>query len=78
MGRSVYAPPGVPVERLTALRAAFDETMKDPGYVAQMKRVGFDMYYRKGIEFQADLERAMKNTEEVARDLRKIVDQQYR
>jgi tripartite-type tricarboxylate transporter receptor subunit TctC len=78
MGRSVYVPPGVPVERLTALRAAFDETMKDPGYIAQMKRAGFDMYHRKGIELQADLERAMKDTEVVARDLRKIIDQQYR
>jgi hypothetical protein len=43
-----------------------------------MKRAGFDMYYRKGIELQADLERAMKDTEAVARDLRKIIDQQYR
>lgn len=78
MGRSVYAPPGLPAERLAALRKAFDETMNDPGYIAQMKRAGFDMYHRKGTELQADLERAMKSTDAVARDLRKIVDQQYK
>jgi tripartite-type tricarboxylate transporter receptor subunit TctC len=78
MGRSVYVAPGVPAERLAALRTAFDATMRDSGYIAQMKRVGFDMLYRKGIELQADLVRSMKDTDAVARDLRKIVDEQYR
>jgi tripartite-type tricarboxylate transporter receptor subunit TctC len=78
MGRSVYVAPGVPAERLAALRAAFDATMTDPSYIAQMKRAGFDMLHRKGVELQADLERAMNNTEAVASELRRIIDTQYR
>jgi len=31
MARPYVAPPGIPPERLNALRAAFDATMKDPG-----------------------------------------------
>jgi tripartite-type tricarboxylate transporter receptor subunit TctC len=33
-GRSVFFPPGVPAERVTALRRAFDEAMKDPEFLA--------------------------------------------
>jgi tripartite-type tricarboxylate transporter receptor subunit TctC len=42
MGRAVYAPPGVPKERLDALRAAFVATMKDPAYIAQIKKLKLD------------------------------------
>jgi tripartite-type tricarboxylate transporter receptor subunit TctC len=33
-GRPFVAPPGLPQERLAALQAAFDKTMKDPDYLA--------------------------------------------
>jgi tripartite-type tricarboxylate transporter receptor subunit TctC len=42
MGRAVYAPPGVPKDRLEALRAAFLDTMKDPAYIAQAKKLKLD------------------------------------
>jgi tripartite-type tricarboxylate transporter receptor subunit TctC len=42
MGRSVYAPPGVPKDRLDALRLAFLATMKDPAYIAQAKKLKLD------------------------------------
>jgi tripartite-type tricarboxylate transporter receptor subunit TctC len=42
MGRSVYAPPGTPPERLAALRTALIETVKDPAYVADTQRLILD------------------------------------
>jgi tripartite-type tricarboxylate transporter receptor subunit TctC len=42
MGRSVYAPPGTPPERLAALRAALIETVKDPAYIADAQRLILD------------------------------------
>ncbi len=42
MGRAVYAPPGIPKDRLEALRTAFLATMKDPAYIAQMKKLRLD------------------------------------
>jgi tripartite-type tricarboxylate transporter receptor subunit TctC len=42
MGRAVYAPPGIPKDRLEALRAAFLNTMKDPAYIAQAKKLKLD------------------------------------
>jgi tripartite-type tricarboxylate transporter receptor subunit TctC len=34
IGRPLVAPPGVPAERIAALRRAFDDTMTDPEYLA--------------------------------------------
>lgn len=34
MGRPLFVPPGVPEDRVAALRAAFDATMKDPALLA--------------------------------------------
>jgi hypothetical protein len=42
MGRSVYAPPGVPADRVTALRAALIATVQDPAYIADAKRLALD------------------------------------
>jgi len=42
MGRSVYAPPGIPQDRLEALRTAMVATMKDPAYIAQAKKLKLD------------------------------------
>jgi tripartite-type tricarboxylate transporter receptor subunit TctC len=39
-GRPVAAPPGIPAEHLTTLRAAFMATMRDPAFIHEMERVG--------------------------------------
>jgi len=38
LARAVAAPPGVPKARIAALRAAFDKTLKDPAYLAEMEK----------------------------------------
>jgi tripartite-type tricarboxylate transporter receptor subunit TctC len=40
LGRPYVAPPGVPAARLAALRQAFDETMRDPEFIAEAQRLG--------------------------------------
>lgn len=40
MGRPFVAPPGIPADRAAALRAAFDETMRDPEFLAEAKARG--------------------------------------
>ncbi len=37
--RGVFLPPGVPQDRVDALRAAFDATMKDPEFLAEAEKV---------------------------------------
>ncbi len=43
MARPFIAPPGIPAERKAALRQAFDESMKDPELLAEMKRRGMEV-----------------------------------
>jgi tripartite-type tricarboxylate transporter receptor subunit TctC len=43
LGRPFVAPPGIPEDRADALRKAFEETMKDPGFIAEMKGKKMDV-----------------------------------
>jgi len=43
MARPFVAPPGIPPERLTALRKAFDATMQDLEFLADANRQGLDV-----------------------------------
>lgn len=37
IGRSLVFPPGVPADRVAALRKAYDDTIKDPEFLSEMK-----------------------------------------
>jgi len=39
MGRPFFAPPGVPADRVTALRAAFARTLHDPQFLAEAEKM---------------------------------------
>jgi tripartite-type tricarboxylate transporter receptor subunit TctC len=43
IGRPVAAPPGVPADRLEILRRAFDETMKDPAFLAEAEKLQLEI-----------------------------------
>jgi tripartite-type tricarboxylate transporter receptor subunit TctC len=43
MARPFAAPPGIPADRKAALVKAFDETMKDPEYLADAKKLDIDV-----------------------------------
>ena len=42
-GRPFFVPPGVPGERVEALRRAFDATMKDPAFLAEAEKLKLDI-----------------------------------
>jgi tripartite-type tricarboxylate transporter receptor subunit TctC len=44
------APPGLPADRAAALRAAFDATMKDPGFLAEARKAGLEVDPVPGAE----------------------------
>jgi tripartite-type tricarboxylate transporter receptor subunit TctC len=43
--RPFGAPPGIPADRLEALRRAFEATLKDPEVLAEADRLGLDVSY---------------------------------
>ncbi len=53
MARPYVAPPGIPPERLMALRNAFEATMNDPEFLADAKRQDLDVRPVTGTEADA-------------------------
>jgi tripartite-type tricarboxylate transporter receptor subunit TctC len=53
MGRPYVGPPGVPKDRLNAIRRAFDATMKDPAYLAEAKSQKMSVDPMTGEEMEA-------------------------
>jgi tripartite-type tricarboxylate transporter receptor subunit TctC len=52
LGRPIFTTPGVPADRLAALRKAFDDTMADPSFLAEAKTGGFDINPVRGEQMQ--------------------------
>jgi tripartite-type tricarboxylate transporter receptor subunit TctC len=52
MARPYVAPPGIPADRLAALRSAFEATTKDPAFLADAKRQDLEVRPVTGAEAQ--------------------------
>ena len=52
IGRPIFTTPGVPQERVAALRAAFNATMKDPAFLATAAKANMDLNPVSGEELQ--------------------------
>jgi tripartite-type tricarboxylate transporter receptor subunit TctC len=53
MARPFAAPPGIPADRAKALQTAFDQTMKDPDFVAEAAKLGLDVNPMTASEVEA-------------------------
>jgi tripartite-type tricarboxylate transporter receptor subunit TctC len=58
MGRPFAMPPGVPADRVAALRAAFAATMKDPAFLADAKKLQLEVDPLSGEEIESLLKSA--------------------
>jgi tripartite-type tricarboxylate transporter receptor subunit TctC len=52
LARPYIAPPGVPAERVKALRDAFMATMRDPEFLAETSKMGLDIVPTSGEDMQ--------------------------
>jgi tripartite-type tricarboxylate transporter receptor subunit TctC len=74
IGRAMFTTPDVPGERLAALRAAFDATMADPAFVAEMTRLAFDLRLQKGADLQAAIELVMQQRDTAMPQLKALLN----
>ena len=65
MGRPFFAPPGVPAERVQALRAAFAQTLKDPQFLAEAEKLGVEVQHVGGERIQQLVERIYASPPEI-------------
>jgi tripartite-type tricarboxylate transporter receptor subunit TctC len=57
MGRPFFAPPGVPAERVRALRDAFARTLGDPQFLADADKMGVEVQHVGGEQLQKLVDR---------------------
>lgn len=65
MARPLAAPPGIPADRKAALIAAFDATLKDAEFLAEAKRLNFDVNPVPAARLDALLAQAYATPKEV-------------
>lgn len=73
IGRPVFSTPGVPAERVKALRAAFDKTMTDPEFLAEAKKINLDLDPVSGEELQKIVEEIVNAPKAAVDKLAKII-----
>ena len=73
MGRPFFAPPGVPADRVAALRAAFDATLKDPALLADAKQQRLEIRPVSGRDVQAMIAKLYGMPEELAKRARDVL-----
>ncbi|MGH6771698.1 MAG: Bug family tripartite tricarboxylate transporter substrate binding protein [Xanthobacteraceae bacterium] len=72
-GRPFFLPPGVPAERVQALRRAFDATMKDKEFLADAKKLKLEIDPLTGEQVNAVIEKVSRTSPEVAARVRKAL-----
>jgi tripartite-type tricarboxylate transporter receptor subunit TctC len=65
IGKFVLTTPGVPAQRVAALRAAFDAVVKDPEFVAEAHKLGVEIDSLSG----AELQKVVHETQSIAPDV---------
>jgi tripartite-type tricarboxylate transporter receptor subunit TctC len=73
VGRPFVAPPGVPMDRVNALRRAFDATMTDKGFLADAEKTHLEIDAVTGEDMQKLLEQAYASPPAVIERVRQVV-----
>jgi tripartite-type tricarboxylate transporter receptor subunit TctC len=73
-GRAIFAPPGVPADRVIALRRAFDAVVKDPTMLSELTRAGLVIEPTSGEELQEIVRRMIATPSDVIARMRKLLE----
>jgi len=76
MSRPFFASPGVPPERLAALRRAFDATVRDEAFLAEAKKLGMEINPVRGEDVEALVTRIMNTPAALAQRSRDVLKPQ--
>jgi tripartite-type tricarboxylate transporter receptor subunit TctC len=73
LGRPLVAPPGVPADRVAALRHAFGDTMKDPGLIAEAEKQKLEVNLVTGEQVTALVSDLMSTSPEIIKRMQEMV-----
>jgi tripartite-type tricarboxylate transporter receptor subunit TctC len=73
LGRPLVGTPGIPPERITILREAFNKTLKDPDFLAEIERRKYELQPVKGEELEAMAKEVIAQPPDVIERMRKLL-----
>jgi tripartite-type tricarboxylate transporter receptor subunit TctC len=73
VGWNAIAPPDVPADRLAALRAAFDATLRDSDFLADAQKQGLEIVPGRGDEVQRVVEHTLATPPDLVAHLAAII-----
>jgi tripartite-type tricarboxylate transporter receptor subunit TctC len=73
IGRPFIAPPGLDAETVAVLRKAFDDTMKDPAFLAEMEKANLEVNAIPGKDVQELIARLFKTPPKVLERAKVII-----
>jgi tripartite-type tricarboxylate transporter receptor subunit TctC len=73
IGRAFMAPPGVPADRVAVLRQAFAKMVRDPEFIAESARRGFDVEPMTGEDLQKMVAADLAMPDDIVARTRKLV-----
>jgi tripartite-type tricarboxylate transporter receptor subunit TctC len=73
MGRPFFAPPGLPADRTKALRLAFEQTMKDPAFLADRKALNEEVNPTSAEDVEALLRKSFATPRELVDETKMII-----
>ncbi len=75
VGKMLFSAPGVPADRLTALRRGFDEMVKDPEFVADVEKARMDISPMRGEALQTFVQDIANMTPDMLEKVKAIYPQ---
>ncbi len=73
MARPFAAPPGLPADRIDAIRKAFNDTMKDPAFLEMAKMQQLEIEPVTGVRIQENVQRVSALPSALIREMRDVV-----
>ena len=72
LGRPIVTPPGVPIDRVTALQQSFEKVMSDPDLLAEAKKLRMDVATITGVSLKELVEDLMVTPAEVLAEVQAL------
>jgi tripartite-type tricarboxylate transporter receptor subunit TctC len=75
LGRPMLGTPGIPPDRVKTLRDAYDKTMKDPEFLADVAKRKYELSPTRGEELERIVKEAMSQPQEIIQRMKKVLEE---
>lgn len=75
LGRPMLGSPGIPADRVKILREAFEKTMKDPAFLADVAKRKYELSPTRGEELERIVKESMSQPPDIIQRMKKVLEE---